>query len=179
MVPVLHRIEEGVVGLLLVGLTLLVFLEVVLRFAFNTGFGWMQEASLYLGAWLILIGAPYTLREGAQISVDAVVRLLPARVRRAVGLLGVVLSLGYCGILIMASWAYLERMWGLGLPMQELPVPRWLGQSCLLIGFALLAARLLALAHAILRGDAEGFSQIDEAQEALDTLAAGHGRNDR
>jgi C4-dicarboxylate transporter DctQ subunit len=171
MTATLHRLEEGVVALLLVGVTLLVFAEVVLRFAFNMGFGWMQEVSLYLGAWLVLIGASYALREGAQISVDALVNLLPRPAKRYVSLLAAALSLLYCLILLASTWAYLGRLVDLGLPMQEVPIPRWLGQSCLMIGFLLLAGRLVVLMQAILRGDAAGFKTVDEAQEALDALA--------
>lgn len=34
---ILNKAEEGIISLLLVAMTLLVFLEVVLRFVFNTG----------------------------------------------------------------------------------------------------------------------------------------------
>jgi C4-dicarboxylate transporter DctQ subunit len=47
---IVDRLEEGVISLLLVGMTLLVFYEVVLRFVFNTGHGWIQEVTLLISA---------------------------------------------------------------------------------------------------------------------------------
>ncbi|MEO1090784.1 MAG: TRAP transporter small permease subunit [Pseudomonadota bacterium] len=167
----LYRLEEGVIALLLVALTLLVFFEVVLRFGFGTGFLWAQEVSLYLGAWFILVGASYALREGAHIAVDAVVNLLDGTVKRVVAAIAVASSLLYCGILMTAAWAYLERLFQLGIEMEDVALPRWIGQSCLFLGFALLALRLALLLVAIVRGRADGFKHLDEAAEALDALA--------
>ncbi len=167
----LHRLEEGFIALLLVALTGLVFLEVVLRFGFDTGFLWAQEVSLYLGAWFILIGASYALREGAHIAVDAAVNLLDRPLKRLMAAAAVALSLLYCGILMAAAWSYLDRLFRLGIEMEDVPIPRWLGQSCLFLGFALLALRLAFLLVAIVRGRAEGFKHVDEAAEALDALA--------
>lgn len=171
MKALLEAVEETLIGLLLVALTLLVFVEVILRFGFGTGVIWAQEVSLYLGAWFILIGASYALRVGAHIAVDAVVNLLDGPVKRAVAVLAIGLSLLYCGILAVAAWEYLGRMFQLGIEMEDVAIPRWLGQSAVLLCFLLLGARLIALLLAVLRGEADGFKHLDEAQEALDALA--------
>ncbi len=157
MKALLEALEETLIGLLLVALTLLVFVEVILRFGFGTGVIWAQEVSLYLGAWFILIGASYALRVGAHIAVDAVVNLLAGPVKRAVAVLAIGLSLLYCGILAAAA--------------RDVAIPRWLGQSAVLLCFLMLGARLIALLLAVLRGEAAGFKHLDEAQEALDALA--------
>lgn len=170
MLAFLERLEEAFIGLLLVALTLLVFVEVILRFGFGTGLIWAQEVSLYIGAWFILIGASYALRVGAHIAVDAVVNLLDGPVKRAVAALAITLSLVYCGILAVAAWEYLGRMFKLGIEMEDVAIPRWLAQSAVLLCFLLLGARLIAMLVAVLRGNADGFSHIDEAQEALDAL---------
>ena len=171
MTKMFQQLEETLIGLLLVALTLLVFFEVILRFGFGTGLIWAQEVSLYLGAWFILIGASYALRVGAHIAVDAVVNLLDGPAKRAVAALAIGFSLLYCGILIVAAWEYLGRMFRLGIEMEDVALPRWLGQSAVLQCFVLLGARLLLMLIAVLRGQADGFKHIDEAQEALDALA--------
>lgn len=171
MTALLEWLEEALIGFLLVALTLLVFVEVILRFGFGTGLIWAQEVSLYLGAWFILIGASYALRVGAHIAVDAVTNLLDGPVKRAVAILALSLSLLYCGILGVAAWEYLGRMYKLGIEMEDVAIPRWLGQSAVLLCFVLLGARLLGMLLAVLRGRADGFSHSDEAQEALDALA--------
>ena len=51
---IINQIEEAILSLLLVAMTLLVFVEVVLRFGFGTGLSWGQELTLHLSAWFVL-----------------------------------------------------------------------------------------------------------------------------
>lgn len=71
------RIEEGILSLLLVAMTLLVFAEVVARFGFNAGIHWAQEATLLMAGWFVLFGASYGVKVGAHIGVDVFVKMLP------------------------------------------------------------------------------------------------------
>ena len=50
------RLEEGAISFLLAAMTLITFLEVILRYVFNTSILWGIEASTYLFAWLVLFG---------------------------------------------------------------------------------------------------------------------------
>lgn len=160
----LGRLEEAIIALLLVGATLLVFVEVVLRFGFNTGLLWSQELTLLIVAWFVLLGASYGIKKGAHIGVDIVVRMLPAAPRRAVGLLATVLCLLYCGLLGYGAWVYLEKMFHIGIPMEDLPVPLWLAHGVLLVGFALIALRLAEIARKILTGRLDQLLLADEGR---------------
>ncbi|OOY42693.1 C4-dicarboxylate ABC transporter permease, partial [Solemya velum gill symbiont] len=52
MLRILHKAEETIIALLLVSMTLLVFTETLMRFAFGAGVMWAQELTLHLSAWL-------------------------------------------------------------------------------------------------------------------------------
>ena len=88
-----NRLEEGIIAFLLVFMTLLVFLDVIMRFGFGTGFLWTQELTLYTSAWFVLFGISYGLKVGAHIGVDAVIKLLPSGPRRVLSAVAVVLCL--------------------------------------------------------------------------------------
>ncbi|MDJ0947903.1 MAG: TRAP transporter small permease [Alphaproteobacteria bacterium] len=160
--------EEGFIALLLVAMTLLVFFEVVLRFGFDTGLLWIEELTLHVSGWLVLFGASYGVKVHAHIGVDAVVRLLSAGTRRIVGLVAVALSLLYCGLFLAGGWVYIEKLIKIGIEMEDLPVPKWLAHSVIVIGFALLGLRLLELLWRIVKGQASGFELPDEARKVLD-----------
>ena len=153
--------------LLLVVLTLMVFVEVVMRFGFNTGFLWIQEATLHLSAWMVLIGASYGIKVGSHIGVDAVVKLLAPGTRRIVSMVAVLLCLVYCGLFLYGGWVYLHKMYLIGIPLEDIDIPTWVAHSIMLIGFILLAIRFLQLLFALGRGTATGFNLADEAAEAL------------
>ncbi|MFB9354103.1 TRAP transporter small permease [Sneathiella chinensis] len=151
-------------------MTLLVFTEVVMRFAFNAGFLWIQELTLLVSGWFVLLGASYGVRVGAHIGVDAVVRLLKPEVRRVVSIVAVLLCLFYCGLLFVGSWEYLAKMYKIGLELDDMVFPKWIAHSILVIGFGLLILRFLELLWKIVKKEQDGFALADEAKEALEEL---------
>lgn len=165
MKPLIHRLEEGLLAFLLAIMTLLVFLEVILRFGFNTGFMWAQELTLLISAWMVLLGASYGLRMGAHLGVDALVRLFPLKIQRIVGIFGVLCCLAYCGIFLFGSWKYTRKMMMLGIHLEDLAMPRWLAHSALIFCFALLALRLVQLLISIIQGKSVGFKLHTELKE--------------
>lgn len=162
-----HRAEEGLIAFILGVMTILTFVQVVLRYGFNSGFIWALEANFYLFSWLVMIGISYCVRIRAHIGVDAAVKLFPTPVRRAIGMIVVVLALIYAGLMIYGSVEYINRMMIIDIEAEDIPVKRWILSICLPIGFGLLFIRLLAMAWRIFTGESEGYELADEAAEAL------------
>ena len=99
----LQQLEESCLILLLVLMTLLVFLDVVMRFGFGTGWLWSQELTLYLAAWFVLFGLSYGLKIGVHINVNAFVNLCSAPIQRVLAYLAISLCLLYCGLIIYGA----------------------------------------------------------------------------
>ncbi|HYD31764.1 MAG TPA: TRAP transporter small permease [Azospirillaceae bacterium] len=172
------HLEEGLMALLLAAMTVLTFVQVVLRYIFNTGFVWALETTTYMFGWLVLIGISYGVRVNAHIGIDFVVKALPVAGRRLVGLIAIALSFLYSGLMAWGAYKYIQRMQILGVNAEDIPVERWILAIVLPIGFALLAIRLLEVAVGILRGRRSGFELADEAAEMLrehQELAHEHG----
>jgi C4-dicarboxylate transporter DctQ subunit len=148
-------------------MTLLVFVEVVLRFGFNEGILWAQELTLLLSAWMVLFGASYGVKVGSHIGVDALVKIMPSQVRRVVSAVAVMLCLAYCGLFLKGSWVYLNKLFMIGIELEDIPVPKWVALSILLIGFGLLFIRLASLLVKIITGKADGFKLLDEAKDSM------------
>jgi C4-dicarboxylate transporter, DctQ subunit len=137
------RLEEIFMVAALACMTLLTFVQVVLRYVFGTGLVWSLEVVSYLFAWLVLIGMSYGVRTQAHIAVDLVTSRLPVRVARGVALLALVLALGYCVLMAYGSVIFIERLMALGTDAHDIPLPRWLLTSVMPIGFVLLGVRLV------------------------------------
>jgi C4-dicarboxylate transporter DctQ subunit len=146
LVAVMDRLEETFMIVTLAAMTLLTFVQVVLRYVFATGFVWSLEVTQYLFAWLVLIGMSYGVRTQAHIAVDAVTRRLPARVAHGIALIALALALAYCAAMIYGSVVFVERLAALGNYARDIPLPRWLLTVAMPFGFALLAVRLLQAA---------------------------------
>jgi C4-dicarboxylate transporter DctQ subunit len=137
------RLEEAFMIVVLAAMTLLTFVQVVLRYVFGTGLVWSLEATTYLAAWLVLVGMSYGVRTQAHIAVDLVTRRLPPRAARGVTLVALACSLGYCVLMIYGSAVFVERLIALGNDARDIPLPRWLLTAVMPFGFGLLAVRLL------------------------------------
>ncbi len=70
-------------------------------------------------------------------------------------------------------------MYLIGIHLQDIPIPRWMAHSFLLIGFVLLAFRLLQLLWAFILGRATGFRLANEAADALKEVAEEGGAAER
>lgn len=171
-----NSLEEGVISLLLVAMVLLVFVEVIMRFVFNSGISWAQEATLHLSGWMVLFGVSYGVKVGAHIGVDVIVRLLPLGIRRVVSGTAVLFCLVYCGLFLYGAWGYLFKLWRLPIiiELEDIPVAKYIAHSILLFGFILLAIRFLQLLWLIVTGKADGFAFADEAKEAMRLSEPGH-----
>jgi C4-dicarboxylate transporter DctQ subunit len=167
IISAFHRAEEWFIALILGIMTLLTFVQVVLRYVFNSGFIWALEASFYLFSWLVLIGLSYCVRERAHIGVDALIRLCSPNVRRVVGLVVVALTLLYAGLMLYGAVVYVDKMITIDIEAEDIPVKRWILSLCLPIGFVLLLVRLLTMAWRIVTGRSPGYELADEAADAF------------
>ena len=62
IVHILHRVEEGLLAFLLAAMTMVTFSQVVARYVFNTGAVWALELTIFLFAWLVILGISYGIR---------------------------------------------------------------------------------------------------------------------
>ncbi|MGB3211952.1 MAG: TRAP transporter small permease [Desulforhopalus sp.] len=168
----INRVEEAMICILLILTTLLVFLDVVMRFGFNSGFMWTQELTLHMSAWMVLFGASYGLKVGSHIGMDAFVKLFPAIGQRILSGIAAILALVYCGLIFYGSWIYLSKMKMIGIELEDIPVPAWQAHGLLVVGYMFLIVRLLIILWSLITGKATGFKHADEAKESLE-LAEG------
>lgn len=79
--------EEILIVITLVVMTILVFLQVVLRYIFNSGIVWSEEVSRYLFVWVSWLGLGLGARENQHIKVEMLVNKLKGNQLLAVKIL--------------------------------------------------------------------------------------------
>ena len=80
-VPFIHRLEDGLLFLLMSTLVLLSVAQIALRNAFGITFLWSEPLVRHLVLWCGFLGALIATRLDKHIRIDAVLLLLPGRVR--------------------------------------------------------------------------------------------------
>ena len=117
----MDRIEEYAIAVILGTMTLLTFANVVARYGFNSNICYALELTVFLFAWLVLLGASYGVKKTLHLGVDALVNIAPARMRAWMGIIVIIICLIYSMLLLKGAWDY----WA---PFANLPPTegRWL-----------------------------------------------------
>jgi C4-dicarboxylate transporter DctQ subunit len=102
----LDRIEENLIAVLLGIMTLLTFANVVARYVFNSNIFWALELTVFMFAWLVLLGASYAVKKTAHLGVDALVNTLAPKGRRTAALIVAAVCILYAFLLLKGSWDY-------------------------------------------------------------------------
>lgn len=135
-----ERFGRGVSWLSL-AMVLVVFSDVVSRYAFRKTSGAMQELEWYLFGTLYLLAAGYTLLHDEHVRVDIMYsKLSPRRQAWVNFILFWVFFFPSCLLVIYTAWPFVRSAWAVwegspdpgGLPL------RWLLKSMILVGFVLL-----------------------------------------
>ncbi len=71
------KLLEFLVVACMVAMVIMVFGNVVLRYAFNSGITVSEEMSRYCFIWLTYIGAMVAMKDGAHLGVDTLIKSLP------------------------------------------------------------------------------------------------------
>lgn len=103
---VVNQIEETLIALILGLMTAITFANVVARYVFNANILWALETTVFLFAWLVLLGASYCVKTHAHLGVDVLLDAVSPAVRRVLALIAVAACLAFCVLLLIGSWNY-------------------------------------------------------------------------
>jgi TRAP-type transport system small permease protein len=116
------RLLKMLIALLLAGMIVLVFGNVVLRYAFGSGITVSEELARWFFVWLVFLGAIIGIREHAHLGVDTVLRMVGPNARKACYILSHVLMIGCSLLIIQGSWLQTKINWSVSAPATGLSV---------------------------------------------------------
>jgi C4-dicarboxylate transporter DctQ subunit len=151
MRKVIDRLEEWLMAALLAFMTVLTFLQVVMRYVFNTGWLWSLEATTYSFAALVLIGMSYGVRTKSHIATDLFTRKLSDSLQRRVAIIAIFACVVYALLMLYGSSVLVDRLMTLGNAARDIPAPKWLLTATMPLGFAFLVYRLVEAGWRLIR----------------------------
>ena len=185
-------IEETSIAICLGLMTLVTFANVVARYVCDANILWALEVTVFLFAWLVLMGMSYGVKKHVHIGVDVVINAVPPKTRKILAIISVTACLVFSFMLLKGAWDYwypfaTERAWleTDDIPMPEFmqfladtmnegeryeKLPRWIPYLALPLGVALLTLRFLQLAWQIVTGQADRLIASHEAEELMEEL---------
>jgi TRAP-type transport system small permease protein len=109
-----------VIALFLAIMVVLVFGNVVLRYAFNSGITVSEEVSRWLFVWVTFLGAIIAMREHGHLGVDTLVKRLPPAGKRTCLVASQLLMLYATWLLLIGSWEQTVINWDVAAPASGL-----------------------------------------------------------
>jgi TRAP-type C4-dicarboxylate transport system permease small subunit len=166
------KLLKILIALFLAIMVVLVFGNVVLRYAFNSGITVSEEVSRWLFVWLTFLGAIIAMREHGHLGVDSLVKRLPARGRRACLIVSLLLMLYATWLLLQGSWDQTLINWDVAAPASGLSTGLFYGVG-IIFGVSaglILLADLYRAVTGQLSDDELVMVKESEEQEELEAL---------
>jgi C4-dicarboxylate transporter DctQ subunit len=185
-------IEETLIAFFLGAMTLLTFANVIFRYVFNDNILWALELTVFMFAWMVLVGASYGVKKHFHIGVDVIINIVPEGKRKALALFAAICCFSFSILLLIGSWNYwypfaTDRAWYEtdDIPMPEMlqfmadwlnegeryeKLPRFIPYFALPLGMALLTLRFAQATWQIATGKLDRLIAGHEAEEELEAL---------
>ena len=81
----------------------LIFLQVVLRFVFHSGFAWGEEISRFFFVWSVFLSVPYITKNNKHVAVSSLRDIMPDKIKKAIAILVDVSIVFFAVVLLMSS----------------------------------------------------------------------------
>lgn len=184
--------EETLIALFMGLMTLLTFANVIFRYVLNSNILWALELTVFMFAWMVLVGASYGVKKHFHIGVDVLINIAPNGLKKTFALISVSCCLAFSVLLFIGSWNYwlpfiTDRAWyeTEDIPMPEIlqflsdwfnegeryeRLPRFIPYAALPIGMAMMTFRFLQIAWQVITNQTDRMIASHEAEEKLEEL---------
>ncbi|MDO4267512.1 MAG: TRAP transporter small permease [Eubacteriales bacterium] len=167
--------EHVILAVLLVILTLLSFLNVILRYAFQSGLSWSDEVCKYALVLSGFVSVPCWIRYNTGIRVDALVGMFPEKLKTMLLYLTDLLMIGFLGFMTKGAADMAATCASVNQKSPALQIPMaWLYE---LIAFFFLLSifryvQMIILKHVPAEVELAEGELTEEEQAALDKMEA-------
>lgn len=146
-----ERFEEDLLVLLVMGISCIMFLQIIMRYVFNMPLTWPEELSRYLWIWTVFLSMSYSIKVGNVLRVDVMTDFLPPKGKRWIEITLQTLSLGiyalfaYYSVVVLKSLIISQRV------SPALRIPMYLVYFVVCIGFFMSVLRTAQLLRKLLK----------------------------
>ena len=138
-----RHLEEAICCAALAGVASLVFLQVIMRYVFDTALQWSEELAAIGMVWAVYMGASLCVRERFHIRIMAGVTALPTALGRAVVFVADALCMAFSVAMLWVGIDYLSVLARYTSRTPRLGIDEFWPQSIIVVGYALILLRLV------------------------------------
>ncbi len=153
LVRIFNNIEECIVAPLMALMSILVFLQVLSRFALHIPMPWIEELLRICFIWTIMLSASIGIKRKAHLGVTMLMTALPRPAQAVFFYCGTLVIVATCCVFISATWDIILMQKASNQSLITMPVPIYCSTLILPVGFVLIIVRTLQMAVKARQGD--------------------------
>lgn len=138
-----EHLEESICVVLMTFMTVLIFVQVIMRYVFHNSLSWSEELARYCFTWLVYIGISYGCKIRKHIKIDAALKLFPEKTRPYVIILGDLCVLAFAVYIVLTGYQFLQFQSSASKLSPALQIPMQYISAAPMVGFALAVIRTI------------------------------------
>lgn len=103
---IIHKAEEYFIAVLAILASILLFINVFMRYVFSAGIVWSEEAIRYMIIWIAFIGSAVCFRKGMHFGVDVILRVKNPVINKVIRLFIQMVSLTFCILMVIYGYRF-------------------------------------------------------------------------
>lgn len=132
-----EHLEDVPLVILLSVMSIVIFIQVIMRRVFGNSLTWSEELARYLFIWTVYLGISYGVKMRKHIKIDAALLIFPKKLRPFVCIVGDVILLCFSTFIIFTSFRLFIKIKLLGQVSAALQIPMWVVYMAPFVGFVL------------------------------------------
>lgn len=137
------HLEEGILVPMLAFSSLLLFVQVVMRYVFGSSLSWSEELARFLYLWEVWLGIAYATKTGAHLRVDLIYDLVKGKAALVLRLFVNILWFAFGVWFAFIGSQTMMTIMGFGQLSSAMRIPMWLVYLAIPVGSGLMAIRLI------------------------------------
>lgn len=134
-------LEISICVVLMSLMTLLIFIQVIMRYVFSASLSWSEELARYLFIWLIYLGISYGCKIMKHIKIDAALMLFPKKIRPVIMIVGDVIFFAFAIYITVTGFQLCGMQIQLSKSSPAMQLPLQYVYAAPMVGMALSAIR--------------------------------------
>ena len=124
-------------------MTILVFIQVVMRYVFRNSLSWSEELARYIFLWLSWIGASYAVKERSHFRVEMFADMLRGKARKTFELFVLLVWFAFCVFLAYQGSMITRHLLTRGQISAAMEIPMAWAYASVPVGSGLMGLRLI------------------------------------
>ncbi|MBQ3616237.1 MAG: TRAP transporter small permease [Anaerotignum sp.] len=135
------NLEEFIIVPLIFAMSIIIFIQVIMRYVFQNSLTWSEELARYLFVWLVYFSVSFTARRQKHIRIDAAINLYPKKLRPYIDILSEIIVLAFSIFIAVTGVTVFQKIAWSGQMSPAIGIPMQIVYAAPMVGMALTAIR--------------------------------------